>query len=469
MLDTELIHISFQSQVRLLEKEKRIILSKQERHFALDDPNAYVNQLMKLLSNKIYTLAMLQKEIVTENLSVKEMIQLKTLLFQMSAEGFLDYYLIENNITLAKLTPMKTGLENWINLTHHNYKLSRFVYLRTIEGGWLLESPLTTFKMWLDNPQAVSFIMAFSKPTKLLDITQQFPAISYRSQEILLKMMATANFLDVMTVSESQEEFMALNHWEFHDLLFHTRNRLGRHDYDWGGTFRFYNKIVPLPVTKSTMSAETISLLKFNTKFPQDPQFQQVLEDRKTIRQSSESPITFSKLSEFLYRSARIKSCYRGGSDKNHYPASNRPYPGGGAIYELEIYLIIHRCENLNAGFYHYDPEKHQLEVLPHDNNKLTHILTKATQYSNYIGMPDVMLIITSRFRRMSWKYQSIAYANILKDVGVLYAYFYLIATAMDLAPCALGGGDSDYFASMANLDYYEEGVVGEFLLSSRE
>jgi hypothetical protein len=43
----------------------------------------------------------------------------------------------------------------------------------------------------------------------------------------------------------------------------------------------------------------------------------------------------------------------------------------------------------------------------------------------------------------------------------------YLVATAMGLAPCALGGGDSDLFAQASGLDYLAESAVGEFILGS--
>ena len=60
------------------------------------------------------------------------------------------------------------------------------------------------------------------------------------------------------------------------------------------------------------------------------------------------------------------------------------------------------------------------------------------------------------------------AYNVMLKNVGVLYQTLYLVATAMDLAPCALGGGDSDLFARAVGLDYFAETSVGEFLLGSK-
>jgi SagB-type dehydrogenase family enzyme len=68
----------------------------------------------------------------------------------------------------------------------------------------------------------------------------------------------------------------------------------------------------------------------------------------------------------------------------------------------------------------------------------------------------------------VSWKYQSVAYALILKEVGALYQTMYLVATAMNLAPCALGGGNSDLFAKAINTNYYAETSVGEFILGSK-
>jgi hypothetical protein len=50
--------------------------------------------------------------------------------------------------------------------------------------------------------------------------------------------------------------------------------------------------------------------------------------------------------------------------------------------------------------------------------------------------------------------------------LGVLFQTMYLTATAMGLAPCAVGG-DADLFARAAGTDYYAETSVGEFLLGN--
>jgi oxazoline/thiazoline dehydrogenase len=79
----------------------------------------------------------------------------------------------------------------------------------------------------------------------------------------------------------------------------------------------------------------------------------------------------------------------------------------------------------------------------------------------------QVLIILAARYPRLAWKYESIAYALILKHVGVLYQTMYLAATAMGLGPCAVGGGNADAFARAAGTVYAAETSVGEFLLGS--
>jgi SagB-type dehydrogenase family enzyme len=97
-----------------------------------------------------------------------------------------------------------------------------------------------------------------------------------------------------------------------------------------------------------------------------------------------------------------------------------------------------------------------------------TALLKDAATKARATQFPDVLFCVTCRFQRLSYKYSSIAYAIMLKDLGALYQTFYLVATAMELAPCAIGGGDADLFAAVAGLDYVIEPYIGEFILSSR-
>jgi SagB-type dehydrogenase family enzyme len=118
---------------------------------------------------------------------------------------------------------------------------------------------------------------------------------------------------------------------------------------------------------------------------------------------------------------------------------------------------------------YHYDPKEHTLTRISDYNDKLEKLLKDASRASARDYLPDTLITYTARFQRFMWKYQSMAYAVILKDAGLLMQNMYLVATAMNLAPCAIGNGDSDLFAEASGLDYYVEGSVGEFTLESKK
>jgi SagB-type dehydrogenase family enzyme len=142
-----------------------------------------------------------------------------------------------------------------------------------------------------------------------------------------------------------------------------------------------------------------------------------------------------------------------------------RPYPSGGSSYPLELYLAVDKCEGLDRGFYFYDAGEHALVSIDVPANALEALLKSAAFAMGESNVPQVLVTIAARFGRVSWKYSSIAYSLILKDVGVLTQTFYLMATAMGLGGCAIGSINIDLFARMTGIDFYVEGPVGQFAI----
>jgi SagB-type dehydrogenase family enzyme len=178
-------------------------------------------------------------------------------------------------------------------------------------------------------------------------------------------------------------------------------------------------------------------------------------------------------LGEFLYRVERVIQYDEFEIQTPRGPIrmdfARRPYSSGGGLYELELYLTIRACEGVPLGLYHYDARNHQLERISDLTPDVEGLLLGASYAT---GIPtqhlQVLITISARFQRMAWTYTSLAYAAILKHVGVLYQTMYLVATAMELAPCGVGSGDADLFARAAGTNYYDETSVGEFLLGSK-
>jgi SagB-type dehydrogenase family enzyme len=205
-----------------------------------------------------------------------------------------------------------------------------------------------------------------------------------------------------------------------------------------------------------------------------DPPLARVQEARRSIRVYGARPLTARQLGEFLYRVGRVADYWQDelptARGSVRVAAAARPYPAAGGLYELDLYVLVNRCDDLDPGLYWHDAGHHCLRPSPAEPADLDGLLADAS-LSTTIPREQlqVVIVIAARFQRIAWKYASIAYSLILKDVGVLYQTMYLVATAMGLAPCGVGCGNADLFARAAGLDYYAETSVGEFMLGSRE
>jgi SagB-type dehydrogenase family enzyme len=137
-------------------------------------------------------------------------------------------------------------------------------------------------------------------------------------------------------------------------------------------------------------------------------------------------------------------------------------------VHELEVYPLLVDCPGAEPGLGHYDTAGHALERVADPGPRTKIMVDRARAAALLDADPQVLLVVTARFGRVMWKYETIAYSLVLKHVGVLYQTIYLVGEAMGLAVCGLGGGDAGDFAAASGLDYFAEGSVGELLVGSR-
>jgi oxazoline/thiazoline dehydrogenase len=347
------------------------------------------------------------------------------------------------------------------------YVLSRFAYCHAVDGHLRLESPLSQIQIILLGWQGAALFSQITHPRSCQELATLVPGISLETVQQFFRLLLIARMLSVVEVDGSVRKDIDINlsQWEFHDLLFHSRSRQGRHPNPSGGTYRSLGQILPTPAIKPPVSEDRIDLYKPNleTLKTLEAPFTQILEARQSIRNYGEAPITAQQLGAFLYRCARVKAP----EHLENEEITLRPSPSEGALYELELYPVINQCEDIAAGLYHYEPLSHQLCRVAH-RNAVQVFLTDAQHAMGAEEAPQILIIIAARFQRIAWEYESTAYASILKNVGVLYQTMYLVATAMELAPCALGSGNSDLFAQATGCDDYVETSVGEFALGSQ-
>jgi SagB-type dehydrogenase family enzyme len=350
--------------------------------------------------------------------------------------------------------------------------LSRFAYMRRRGNEMVLESPCASALFKICNPKIATALATLSTPQPVKRLRRQeafqgieLPALLVDCKILFEPKTATDSGL---RPAEGDDNLVL---WDFHDLLFHTRSTEGRHANPLGGVYPHARTISPLPAVRPPWSGEKIALRNFSAMQPAaNSPIAKFLRQRHSTRNfDDQRPITIEELSRFLDGTAPVLSQVTRrlelGEDGSSITYAVRPYPSAGACYELELYLTVNKCEGLARGFYYYDAGEHALVPIKIRSSELEAALMKAAFAMGVAAAPQVLITIAARFGRVSWKYSSIAYALILKDVGVLMQTFYMMVTDMGLGGCAIGVVNIDLFAKMTRIEFHVEGPVGEFAI----
>ena len=378
--------------------------------------------------------------------------------------------------TLVAVSPAFVSRPVQIN-AGRRHVLSRFAYLRREGTEAVLESPLAHARIVLKDGRAAALVVGLATAATAEELAARSGGLSVEAVSGVLTLLLRAGILREVAADGrcSEDEDPALQTWAFHDLLFHARSRQGRSDAPYGGTYRLVGRLPPPPALRSDVGGEVCELYRpdMDRLQREDPPLACVQERRRSVRTyDAAHPLTDRQLGEFLFRVARVRDRHEQDVATPHGPVhmdfAARPYPAGGGLYELEVYAVVQACANLARGLYYYDPVRHCLIRRCGWSADVAALVRDAAESTGTAeDTLQVLLILAARIPRIAWKYESIAYALTLKHVGVVYQTMYLAATAMGLAPCAVGGGDADLFARAAGTDYCAETSVGEFLLGS--
>jgi SagB-type dehydrogenase family enzyme len=341
-------------------------------------------------------------------------------------------------------------------------RLSRFAFLQRHDEDLVLASAVSAHRIVLHGDWSLLLIGGLSRP--------DYAVPDNEAAKLALSLLGGVGMLEgTETISGAYgSELLAMA--EFPDLLLHQRSRFGRHDGGFGAEFPFLNSIPSRPAIPAPLSTEQFPLPRPSESKVRhrDLTLTQAIERRSSLRRYSDRALTLSQLGEFLFRCARTRGQYGPIPAADlPYQASDKPFPSGGGVHDLELYPIVTSVQDLAPGAYHYAADRHTLEPLTAPVGELGAMLRAAARASAAPDLPPVLIAIASRFDRMAWKYRSISYSITLKNVGALYQTMYLVATSMGLAACALGSGDDVAGANALGLATRSELSVGEFMIGN--
>src|SRR6476469_1563769 len=454
--------LSFRPELSLTIEGEKLTLQFATHSLTLDSPKPGLRTALEHLKHSALTIAQLTA-LVVEADGVEDGLNFETQLQKLINLGWICHSVLP----LATAIPIAENyqLVESVFDEQQSLILSRFAFLHQENQQFVLESPLSKAKIILLDWRATALIAKLAQLDS--SFTLETLADSLIDPEIarsLIQLLIATGMISLEPESE------ALAEWQFHNLLFHRQTRSSRLDDVRKSKMPQFEDSERSHFVKPSMSNQVISLEKphLEALAKTDISLTQAIESRQSIREYDNQPITLHQLGEFLYRCARVKEVYTHEEDlMNIGECTKRPYPCGGGLYELEIYPVINKCQGLDAGLYHYQPLSHSLYAIADWNPEVEALIFDAWKSTGQQDVPQVLFIITARFGRLFWKYYAIGYGLILKHIGVLFQTFYLVATAMQLAPSAIGGGNSEQFCKVAALNEYEESSVGEFSLGS--
>ena len=167
---------------------------------------------------------------------------------------------------------------------------------------------------------------------------------------------------------------------------------------------------------------------------------ERAIKERRTIRDFKDRPLTLMQLSQLLWAAQGITDLKEG----------KRTVPSGGALYPLDIYLVIgkKRAERMEAGVYRYLPEAHSVLLISKGDRREE--IASSSLWQMWMAKAPVIFIITAEYLRITGKYGERGIRYALIEVGHVGQNLFLQAEALCLGAGIVGAfSDADVLKTM--------------------
>jgi SagB-type dehydrogenase family enzyme len=203
-----------------------------------------------------------------------------------------------------------------------------------------------------------------------------------------------------------------------------------------GGIIMFHNSA---PVNGQ---AEVIKLPE--ARYDSQVSLESTLQQRRSIRDYLDEPLTLAEVSQLLWAAQGITS-----------PRGFRTAPSAGALYPLELYLIVGRVTDLAEGIYRYQPHKHELIRIAEENRQSG--LASAALGQSSVRDGAIVIVIAAVYEQTMRKYgqRGIRYVHI--EVGHAAQNVYLQAAALHLGTVFVGAFHDDEVKKVLNMPDEEQ------------
>jgi SagB-type dehydrogenase family enzyme len=171
---------------------------------------------------------------------------------------------------------------------------------------------------------------------------------------------------------------------------------------------------------------------------------EETLLKRRSIREYASEPLKLQEVSQLLWAAQGITD-----------PRGLRTAPSAGALYPLNVYLVVGNVVNLTEGLYKYLPETH--EILKVIDGDMKRELARAAMGQSSVENAPIDIVITAVYETTTGKYREKGIRYVHIEVGHTAQNLCLQATAMGLGIVTVGGFDDSEVKEVLNLSESEQ------------
>ncbi|MCS7137184.1 MAG: SagB/ThcOx family dehydrogenase [Candidatus Caldarchaeum sp.] len=171
---------------------------------------------------------------------------------------------------------------------------------------------------------------------------------------------------------------------------------------------------------------------------------EQAILRRRSRRDYRREPLSLAEVSQLLWAAQGITA--------PHLWTGLRTAPSAGGLYPLETYIVVREggVEGVGAGVYHYNPHRHELNVV--SKGDFSRELMSACVDQEWVGSAALNIVFTAVVERTSVKYGGRALQYVFQESGHAAQNVYLQAEALGLGCVVIGAFYEDEVRSILRI-----------------
>jgi SagB-type dehydrogenase family enzyme len=160
---------------------------------------------------------------------------------------------------------------------------------------------------------------------------------------------------------------------------------------------------------------------------------------RRSVRAFAPEPLPVSAVSQLLWAAQGLTD-----------PAGLRAAPSAGALYPLEVHLVVGAVSGLRPGVYRYQPRRHRLVLGPEGDSRAA--VAEAALGQDWMAGAPAIVLLAAVYQRTARKYGERAVRYVHMEVGHAAQNLYLQAGALGLGTTMVGAFRDDELARVLAL-----------------